>query len=312
MLNSLTGDFEHATVGSNPAGMYDGGGSQRFATNRMTIVNYTKVRGTRCCRFVFEVGDGYTAGDGAARCEATDFRGTAENTGQEGWYATAFYLPSGNEFGAGDVAFPNFTTWCVVAQMPHANEVGASPPCTIHAAFNRIYFQTGHTSTGYTPRYITTSTEGIIRGQWIKLIWHSTFSITTGSLQAWRSLGNSTTWTQVVNVSNIPLWRNVSSSGYRKVGLYLGQKTVRATLYHHGYVRRQNFDECAEWFGAAAPPPAETAGTVTSVGVGSAVRKLHFRNNPDRITPTAGISPREWVRRDRIFVPCDLPLPVAA
>ena len=311
LLNSLTGDFEHATVGTNPAGCYSGGGAQRQAANRMEIVDYTKARGTRCCRFVYEVNDAYVGGDGAARCEATDFRGTVESPGNEGWYATAFYLPSGNEFDAGDVAFPNFTTWCVVAQMPHASETGASPPCTLHVAYNRIYFQTGHTSTGYTPRYVSTSQEGIIRGQWIRLIWHSTYSITTGALECWRKVGSATSWTKVIDVANIPLWRTVTGSGYRKVGLYLGQKTVRATLYHHGYVRRQNFDECAEWFGEGGATAIETSGAVTSTGVTSAVRSLRFRNAPDRITPAAGVAPDEWLRRGRIYVPCDLPVPMA-
>lgn len=267
-LANLTADFEHAAVGTAPGGAYSGGSWQRVNANRTLIVSTPRRRGTRCCRIDLQAGDD-PIGSTGIRCEWTDGRDPDETpTGVEGWYAVSLYFPDGTDpFGRGDPAWEGGSQWCTVFQLHHNGSTGTQP-FGLRADRNwgsgpqrlLIDLLGGPSGTSYT-RTILELLNPLPRGVWVDVIINIVWSPTNGRCSAWTRVGDEATFTQRANRTGIPIHYASDSGGYRKGGIYAGQEDIRRVVYHHGYVRRQSFAECAEWYGATAPDPGTPTAT---------------------------------------------------
>lgn len=198
--------------------------------------------------------------------------------GMETWYATAFYLPSGDTFGRGDVAWPSGgSTWQIIWQLHHYGSSG-SPPIALCAdsawgasGGERIWFDVrSSTGSGATTMATCELARPIPRGVWCKVLFRVKLSNAgAGELEGWFATGSDPLVQKFNRTGMTNFYTGSDSTGaFERFGVYRDTTAPRTDLYHAGWARGTEA-QCRDWLsnalyaGGGSPPPTPTV-TVTS------------------------------------------------
>ena len=261
LLTDRTFSFDHLPLGSSgpPGDAATKPGTWLKAAPDTSEVIPSRARpGRRACRMVHRPGSSpYGAG---YRIQANAWP-WGEVTGTEGWYATAFLLPTG---------FSPLATWLILTQLHHGANTG-SPPLAVRA--DRFWSDTNPGRVMLVGRDTpggkdlpSTLMPTVPVGQPVRVVMRVVWG-SPGVVEAWvhtgppgeaspASLGD---WTRASPAGG---WKGTTifpgdTQSYWTVGAYTGSQSQAVTVEHDGVVRRQTAAACLEWLAAhpAAPPP---------------------------------------------------------